>query len=110
MIENLENRFEKTIIALGEVGANYAKAKAQSWFMQETRKALLAVEAGKYQGSEACKERLARASKAYKVHLEGTREAIHKEFKFKVEYDKLRNQFEAYRSLMSLEKAKMNLT
>ena len=109
-MEDLELRFEKTVFALGKAGERYASAKALSWHMQELRKVILATEASKFDGSEALKERLARSSKAYRTHLDGTMEAIEKEMKHKCRYEKLKAQFEAYRSLGSLEKAKMQIT
>lgn len=88
-------------------GLAYAKSKAVSWHLQESKSSILA---------EQCKahpelpvnqrEIIGRASEAYKTHLEGTKKAIHKENKAKVLMEAARMSFEMYRSRFSMEKAK----
>ena len=49
-------------------------------------------------------EDVAKSSEEYVRHLKGTSVAIGVELKAKAKYNKLSNQFEAYRSLISLDK------
>jgi hypothetical protein len=108
-LHEFEERFERAILAFQEQGEKYALAKSQSWLLQEQRKVVLAKEMSQHNGSEASKERLALSSEAYRIHLEGTAQAIHEELKLKTGYERLQYQIEAYRSLSSLEKAQMNI-
>jgi len=103
-----EEKYERVLIAQDEIGQRYADAKSLSWYMQEMRKVILAKEMCNFEGSEVYRERMARKSEAYLIHIEGTKEAIGEELRLKAKYEKLTNQFEAYRSLCSLEKKKIN--
>ena len=106
---DFEEKFQRALEALESVGKSYANAKVISWYLQELKKVILAHEMSKVEGSEAKRERLALASEPYRLHLEGTKEAIGEELRLKVKHEKLQYQIEAYRSLCGIEKAQMNL-
>ena len=108
-LHEFESRFEKTINAFREVGESYAECKAQSWHLQELRKVILANQMTKLEGSESSKERQALCSEEYRIHLNGTRQAIENELKLRAKMEKLQYQIEAYRSLSSLAKKQMNM-
>lgn len=102
-------KFNKVLLAMQHAGNEYADAKETSWYMQEmcsvmksslTEKAL--EENPKLSHVRA--EDVAKASDEYAKHLKGTAAAIGIELKAKARYNKLSNQFEAYRSLISLDK------
>ena len=108
--ESFQEKFEKVVIGIEKAGYDYAEKKAQSWQMQELRKVVLAKEMSKCDvKSSVEKERLALVSEEYQNHILGTSQAIHEELKAKAKCEKLSNQFEAYRSLCSLEKKQMNI-
>lgn len=66
---------------------------------------MLAEETRKAEGSSmAERENIARCSEAYKLHLEGTKEAIQKELTLKAECERWSSQWNSIRSLLSLEK------
>lgn len=91
-------------------GKEYAESRALSWQLQELRKVVLAEETKKQSdGSYVEREGKARCTEAYKQHLQGTKEAIHRENALKAEVERWSAQFEALRSLLSLEKSKMNI-
>ena len=93
-----------------ELGLQYAEAKGTSWHMQEMRRVMLAHEMAQYDNLPVSQREIkALISDAYKTHLDGTRHAIQREHELKAKLERYQAQFEAYRSLCSLEKAKMNL-
>lgn len=102
------DRFHDVLNKMETAGQDYAQAKATSWQMQELGPALkssIMLEAMKDPKMSAQKaEAVARASDGYKKHLEGTAVAIAEELKLKAKYENLHAKYEAYRSLISLEK------
>lgn len=107
---NFTKWFGDTLESMEKLGEIYAEKKGTSWNLQEQRKVVLATQM-KASGAKtsAEQEREALISEAYRVHLEGTAEAIKEEHKAKAKYDTIQARFEAIRSLSSLEKSKMNL-
>lgn len=103
--------FGKTLDDMEKLGEVYAQAKGTSWNLQELRKVVLASQMKLSNAkSMAEQEREALISEAYKLHLEGTAEAIRAEHRAKAKYDTCQARFEAIRSMSSLEKAKIQLT
>ena len=93
-----------------QLGVCYAEAKGTSWHMQEMKRVMLAHEMALYDGIPVSQREIkALISESYKLHLDGTRQAIQKEHELKAKLDRYHAQFETYRSICSLEKAKMNL-
>lgn len=92
-------------------GLAYAKAKADSWFLQEMKKTVLASEMQKQDSNLTVSDREAKArlSQEYKIHVEGTKIAIETELRMEAERERWKYQFEAIRSLQSLEKEKMKM-
>lgn len=92
------------------LGKSYAEARALSWLLQEQKKVVLAKEMAKHVDLSAAKaEMLALGSEEYEIHLNGTKEAIGEEARLRAELERWTMQFEALRSLSSLEKSKMNM-
>ncbi len=109
-IYDIEKHMLTAVKKISEVGKEYAKAKGLSYQMQEMRKVVLAREmSGVIATSVAQKEIEARASVRYEQHLEGVRQAIEEETRLRAEYERYKAQYEALRTLMSLEKAKANI-
>lgn len=94
---------------LYRVWKEYASAKAKSEMLAESRKSVIAKIASEKEGSEATRERLARASTDYKEYLHWAREARQKELELKYELDSLNMDFEYQRSMNSLKKREINL-
>ncbi len=105
----IEKDMKNAVEKIEESGTLYAKAKGISYHMQEMRKVIIAREMKKYMGSAVIREMEARASKRYEEHLDGTSAAIEEETRLRAEYERWKEQYEACRSLLSLEKAKINL-
>ena len=104
------DQMEASIEDFEKYGLEYAEAKAVSWYLQESKSAILADEMKAHPELPVNqREIIGRSSKRYLVHLEGTREAIHKENKAKVLMEKARMEFEMCRSKMSFEKAKTQI-
>jgi len=94
-----------------EIGKEYASAKADSWHKQELCGAIKASIINKLGNIPVSKaEILAKCDQDYLSHLKETETAIHLELVLKARYEAKKAQFEAYRSLSSLEKATRNLT
>ena len=74
---NFEEKFRNVIEKIETVVKSYSDAKALSWLLQEQKKVVLATEISKIEkGSYAERERQALCSESYRIHLEGTKEAI----------------------------------
>ena len=106
---DIEKKMRLAVQNIEKIGKQYATAKGISYQMQEMRKVILAREMNKYKGSVASREVSARASERYEEHISGTKEAIEEETRLRAEYERWRSQYEACRSLLSLEKAKARL-
>ncbi|MCP4523355.1 MAG: hypothetical protein GY828_03985 [Candidatus Gracilibacteria bacterium] len=94
---------------LYRVGKEYAQAKAKSEMLAESRKSVIAKIASEQEGSEATKERIARASPEYKEYLHGARGSRQRELELKYELDSLQMSFEYERSMNSLKKKEINM-
>ena len=108
-IHEFSDSFDKTILEHQRLGREYAKAKALSWKMQELCKSILAGISSQFEGSEASKERKARASAEYKEYIDGVSVAIEKEHEAKIDFDNADMRFESLRSLCSLDKKQMQI-
>lgn len=102
-------KFNKALIEMQKCGDVYAEAKSQSWFLQEMCSVMKSslIEKALSENpklSQVRAECVARSSKEYIVHLDGTKVAIELELKSKCRYEKAVNTFEACRSLVSLDK------
>lgn len=106
----IEKNMREAVKKIETIGAEYAKAKGLSYQMQKMREVVLATEMKKHLGTNAHKEMEAKTSVAYIEHLEGTAEAIAQEQKLRAQYERWQAQYEACRSLLSLEKAKAKIT
>ena len=106
---NIEKNMREAVLKIEEIGGKYAEARGISYQMQELKKVVLAREMGNYDGSVASRETLALASEGYSIHINGTKDAIIAEARLKAEYTRWQAQYESCRSLLSLEKAKVNL-
>lgn len=105
MITNFEQRMQDAVRQIKNFGMAYADAKAVSWQMQELRKVVLAEQIRKIEsGTYASKDSQARTSDEYKLHLEGTREAIQSELKLRAQMEAAKASYESLRSLCSLQK------
>lgn len=109
-IHAYKDSFDEAIDEHLRLGQVYAQAKALSWKLQQLEKSILASVASQHIGSEAAKERMARCSKEYLTHIDGTCVAIERELQAKAEFDNADKEFEKLRSLCSLEKKQINLT
>ena len=107
---SLETRLNEAVAKIEETGKKYAKARGLSWQMQEMKKVILSQIMKDMDGSIADREMRARCDQRYIDHLEGTGVAIAEENRTRAIYERFKAQFEAVRSLVSLEKAKINLT
>ena len=107
---DIEKKMRESVVKIETVGTEYAQAKALSWLLQEQRKVVLATQMAKSEAKTVnAKELDALQSVEYKTHLEGTKEAIGEEHRLKAVYERWLAQMEACRSLMSLEKKKIEL-
>ena len=106
---DIEREMKTAVNKIEEIGGLYAEAKALSYQMQKMRSVVLASEMRNFEGSMASREMNALASDKYILHLAGVKEAIEVETKLKAGYERWQAQYEACRSLLSLEKAKANI-
>lgn len=108
---DFQKKLAEAVQMIEKKGIEYSKARSTSWYLQEMRKTVLANEIQKQDEelSASARENLARSSEDYLAHLMGTREAIKEELRLSAEKSRWEYQFEALRSLQSLEKAKMNM-
>lgn len=109
MEQEIYSKLEASIGEFEKVGLLYAEAKSLSDYLQELKKVILANQMKRFEGSNANREMEALATKEYMIHLDGMRAAASDELRFRVQYEKLRYQIEAFRSLLSLEKEKIRL-
>lgn len=98
--------FKKAIQEMGETGDEYAEAKAQSWYQQEMKGAVIAnIIKEKFSDLPVSRAELAaKASPEYLSYLKETATAIKREGMTKSKHEKSKARFEGYRSLCSLEK------
>ncbi len=101
--------FKTIILAIETTGNDYAEKKATSYYLQELRTSILSSIINKSDKKSVAKaEHEAKGSEDYRQHLKETAEAIERELKAKAKYEKAKAQFEAMRSLISLEKKTQN--
>lgn len=92
-----------------EVGLAYAEIRGKSYQSQELKGSVLASIIKKYPSLPISKAEIeARDSQEYRKHLEETAQLITKELRLKASYERWKAQFEAMRSLSSLEKVTQN--
>ena len=88
-----------------EYGNLHAEARGQSYQLQELKGCVLAGLINALpEMSVSRAETQAKASQEYQDHIKQTAEAITKELKYRVQYEKWKSAFESLRSLNSLEK------
>lgn len=107
---DFQDKFKKVLEAIDKAGIEYASAKSNSYYSQEMKGSILAsimLASGEKTVSKS--ELIAKDSPEYRQHLKETAESIKNELLAKSKYEKLKCQFEAYRSLSSLEKSSRNL-
>ena len=110
MEKSLSDKLRESVVNIEKYGLEYAKNRAISWQLQEMRKVILAEEARKSSGaSNAESETLARCTSSYKLHLDGTKQAILAELTSKAKLERWRAQWESIRSMMSFEKTQMKV-
>ena len=110
-IFEIESRMRDAVNNIEKVGREYADAKALSWLLQEQRKVVLASQMAKSEAKSVIgREQDALQSESYKLHLEGTKEAIAEEHRLKATYERWFAQYESCRSMMSLTKKQMEMT
>lgn len=99
-------RFEQAVKRLEEAGRDYAEKKGQAYQAQELKSSVLAQEMKKLPSDWAInrKEAEARISTGFLAYVKETASAIKAEGIAKAVYEKERANFEALRSLISLEK------
>lgn len=98
--------FKKLTQEIDQTGKAYAEAKANSWYAQEMKSALLSKLMNSY-GDDIPVSRAeikAKASDDYSKFLVESRILMELEGKTKSSYEKAKARFDAYRSLCSLEK------
>ena len=109
-LNEIEEKMREAVNKIEEVGVLYADAKALSWLLQEQRKVVLATQMAKSEAKSINgKELDALQSPEYAQHLEGTKEAIADEHRLKATSERWYAQWESCRSLLSLEKKKMEI-
>lgn len=109
-MRDYEAAFREALKKIEDVGTQYAEAKAQSWQLQELKQVILSEELLKADGKTVGeREAQARVSQAFRSYLDGAKEAIHKEHKLKVLYEKAYATYEALRSLSSQQTAQMKM-
>ena len=106
---DIEKAMQHAVIKIETTGKEYAEAKGISYHLQQMKKVVLAREMKGQMGTAANREMHARASRRYEEHLEGTKQAIIDETRLRAGYERWRAEYEACRSLLSLEKAKANI-
>ena len=106
---NFDERFERVVLGIQESGEDWAEKRFTWRQLDDCTKPLLARLKGRDGATEAARERIAMASQEYLDHIKGVAVAELDMLKAKVKYDRMITQFEAYRSLCSIEKKKMNL-
>jgi len=108
-LRDIAAKIREAVERIETVGAEYAKAKGIAYQFGKMREVVLAMEMKKHLGTNANKSMEALCSPKYISHLEATAIAVEEEQKLKASYVRWNSQYEAYRSFLSLEKAKMKL-
>lgn len=93
--KNLENLPD----SIYEKELEYNQEKAVLNYMNDLTKHIIAKEKSKVLGTNAFKEETAFASEAYRIHIEGLKEQEIKTAQLGAEHSRLKNIFEAMRSL-----------
>jgi len=106
-IHELEQKFREAVYKIEEKGKAYADAKSMSNYLYEQKKVVFS-DAFKRSEGKTIAEREANAftDESYRNHLEGLKEAEGESLRLEAEYKRWLSQFEAIRSLISLEKEK----
>lgn len=91
-------------------GEEYAQARADARYLDELTSVIKSEQMRAHPEQPVShREIYAKSSDEYKSHLLGLKEAIYKENSFYVKKEKAFATYEAYRSKLSLERAKMQL-
>lgn len=98
-IQQVRENLELLPDAIYTAEVEYVKAKARLDYMQDMKKHLLAAYMEQEEGSNPERERKALSSTKYRIHLEGIMEASVIAGQKGAEHNKLKNQFDAARSL-----------
>lgn len=107
---SFRQEFDQAVQKIEEEGLKYAEAKSKSWYSEELKGSLLSsIIAKQTEKLPQWKAELeAKNSQDYRTYLRETAEEIKRELVCKARYEKAKAQFEALRSLSSLEKAAIN--
>ena len=105
----IEKNMREAVNKIEEIGGLYAEAKGLSYQFQKMREVILSREMSSLEGSMASREMYAKSTLVYAKHLEATAKCIENETKLRAYYEKWKAQFEACRSLLSLEKSKSKI-
>src|SRR5574343_562700 len=101
--------FEQIPELLRQTGEKYAMATAKYEFLDGFTKVKLAELAGKHDGSEAQKQRMALSDPEYLAHLHILEVARQDMLTHKVHMEAMQARFEWYRSQNAMKRAEMNL-
>jgi len=105
----LEKQLDSLPKQINDAGQEWAEANFLYEQMDELKKHVLASLKDECDGSDAARERVALASEAYKKHINAMCEAHKNALIKKIRYDALCKKFDATRTLVSLEKQKINM-
>lgn len=103
-------RFKQSLNKLKTTGEAYALARKKSYYMQEMKKVVRSRIQNSFGDVPMSRsEMMSYASADYEKHLQETAEAIYQEEKVSNDKESAKSEFEANRSLCSLDKATRNL-
>lgn len=108
-LHEFEEKFRNVDSEIGKAGDEWAEARLIWRQLDDYTKPFLAKLMSEYNGSNASRERQAQIRIEYLDHLKGVAVAEYKMIKAKNYLDRMYARFEAYRSLNSVEKKKVNL-
>ena len=109
-LQKLERHIQEAINDLHKLIPELSEASENYELLSNMTKSILAIEASKHEGAESTRERLGRASDEFVAHIKGLAVAKGKLTELIAKKAVLDKKFEASRTLISLEKGKMNLT
>ena len=103
-----ESRMRQAVMDLEKWGQEFAKYKPIAENLDDLKKTVLSEEMLKYQDEPQWKaEAKARVSQAYRLHLDGYRQATHKANVAWANLEAAKAKFDALRSLLSYEKKQL---
>lgn len=109
---DFQSSFRQIITKMEETGRDYAEKKGQAWQQEELKHSVLAQEMKKLPSDWAInrKESEARSSEGFLAYLKECGDAITAEGIAKAVHERWKAEFEALRSLSSLEKSTRQYT